>query len=104
MVNDIVIDINPIDRPQSNETAEFDPTIQRVNRGDIVFWRNNDEQSMHQPMPVGGRPNDWVNLIPVALPGDPATSTRLGIVQNPRTVLNYVCALHSEEKGTIEVI
>ena len=103
----IVIDINPIGTPTPAQTAEFSPSNQPVKVGDVIFWRNNDERAEHQPMPVGGAADDWVDRIARSLNGQPATSNRFGFQKVPTppgpNAVQYVCALHANEKGTLTV-
>lgn len=100
----IVIDINPIGNATPDQMAEFSPSNQPVKVGDVIFWRNNDERAEHQPMPVGGAADDWVDRIARALNGQPATSNRFGFQKVPTpNEVQYVCALHSGEKGKLTV-
>ena len=103
----IVIEINPIGTPTTDQTAEFSPSNQPVKVGDVIFWRNNDEGAEHQPMPVGGDADAWVDRIARCLNGQPATSIRFGFqaVPNPPgpNEVQYVCALHPDEKGSLTV-
>jgi plastocyanin len=100
----IVIEINPIGNPTKDQTAEFAPSPQPVQVGDIIIWRNNDEGAKHQPKPPDGGDDDWVRLIARALNGQPATSTRFGFQEVPDpSEVQYVCALHANEKGTLNV-
>ena len=103
MGDEVQININPIAQPTSNKTAVFDPQTIRVLAGDLVYWRNNDEKSVHQPKPVGGADNAWVKSpIPTKEDDQPGTSNTLSF--NSGTTQNgvpYVCAKHSGETGTI---
>ena len=103
----IVIEINPIGTPTPDQMAEFSPSNQPVKVGDVIFWRNNDERAEHQPMPVNGEADDWVDRIARCLNGQPATSIRFGFqtVPNPPgpTEVQYVCALHAGETGILTV-
>ena len=103
----IVIEINPIGNATPDQMAEFSPSNQPVKVGDVIFWRNNDERAEHQPMPVNGEADDWVDKIARSLNGQPATSNRFGFqkVPNPPgpNEVQYVCAIHSGEKGKLTV-
>jgi plastocyanin len=98
-----MIKINPIPYPTPDQTVGFVPSNLNAAAGDIVFWQNNDENSAHQPMPVNGAADDWTDLIPAKLSGQPApTSLRNPTFADPGTY-KYVCALHNDEQGAIIV-
>lgn len=106
MANEVSIDINPLGYPTSTVKAEFDPPTKTVIAGDLVFWRNNDTQSEHQPKPVGGADDAWVSdPIVTMLDDQPGTSNTLSF--DPGTNKDgvpYQCALHPQETGTIIVL
>jgi plastocyanin len=93
-----LVDINPILNPTQNQRAQFVPqNTQPYAVGDAVFWRNNDPTLKHQPKPVDGADDDWTDPIPTN-----STSYRCPTFGSAGTY-DYVCALHSGEKGTITV-
>lgn len=98
-----MIAINPIADPTPNQTAEFVPDNATVAGGNIVFWQNNDENSPHQPKPTNGADDDWTDLIPAKLPGQPAPTSLRNPTFGVAGTYDYVCALHSDEKGSIVV-
>jgi plastocyanin len=106
MGQEVKIDIDPIFPPSSNKTAEFDPQTITVLAGDLVYWRNTDSNSSHQPKPVGGADDAWVKSpIPTIQDNQPATSNPVSF--NAGTNKNgvpYVCAKHPGETGTIKAL
>jgi plastocyanin len=73
------------------------PGTPPVAPGDMIFWRNNTS-SKHQPAPVGGADDAWVDVIPGKLEGQPApTSGQISF--SAATTAQYRCALHPGETG-----
>lgn len=102
MANTADVDIN---RDPATGEVSFDPQTVIVAPGQIIFWRNNDEQEAHQPMPASGGADDaWVDLIPKKLPHQPAPTSLRQVSFAGATYaqgIAYVCALHPQETGTI---
>lgn len=84
--------------------ATFDPATQPVTSLDNLFWANNDETSAHWPAPSADAKTAWMPAaIPIKLAGQPAPTSR-GMAFDAGTYsIQYVCALHPEETGTINV-
>jgi plastocyanin len=103
MGDEVPININPFFPPSGNKAAVFDPQTIRVLAGDLIYWRSNDRNSIHQPKPVGGADNAWVKSpIPTMQDDQPATSNTLSFGSGTtRNGVPYVCALHPGETGTI---
>ena len=63
--------------------------------GDQIFWTNNDDEA-HWP----GLPDDDTFFMPNQIaPGSTSSIFAPGLAET----LNYVCSLHPDETGTIEV-
>lgn len=82
--------------------AVFDPNPLTVNVNDSVFWYNGDKVA-HWPAPSAANPKGWLDY-QVAPDGE---SNQISF--NPANppgpyTLNYVCALHPDEKGQIKVL
>lgn len=105
MADLVWIDINPIANPTKDRKAEFNPPIKTVMVGELVFWRNHDEQEVHQPRPAGGANNAWVKTSIAKKLGDqPGTSNTRAFLSGTTTDgAAYVCAIHPKEAGTIIV-
>jgi len=97
----INISANPTPTPDA-PGAFASPTSAQV--GDIVFWANNDSNE-HQPMPaVGGGATTWFSA-PIG-PGQTAAAGQTQGTKTPTSAtgtVNYVCAIHPNEKGVIQV-
>jgi plastocyanin len=99
MVQTRMISIN--DQP-GQDLAQFDPPSLPANPGDLIFWSNNTS-AKHWPAPKDQPANTWFEAeIPGKLPGQPAP---VSSEFSPDTVgkIVYVCALHPEEEGVIDV-
>jgi plastocyanin len=101
-----MIEIEPIPAPTPTQTANFDPPAQGVLAYDTITWHNGDD-CPHYPAPVVNGsvvPKGWFdNQIP---PGGTSDTLAPGPNTTDPTAsytLNYVCALHKDEKGTITV-
>ena len=105
MPQEVSIDINPIDNPTHDRRAEFNPPTQTAMVGDLIFWRNNDEQEVHQPKPVNGANNAWVKApISVKLDDQPGTSNVHGEASGTTAKGKaYECVQHPNETGTLIV-
>jgi len=95
-----------IDDQPGQTLAKFEPQSLNVASGDLINWRNNTS-SPHWPAPKGKPKDTWMDAeIPAKLPTQPAPTSpqtlSFGAVTQPTTV-EYVCALHPEETGTIIV-
>ena len=90
--------------------ASFQPTPQSVTPADDLFWVNHDEASAHQPTPDASDPTAWLPYpIQAKQPGLPAPQSR-GLTfagkkgkKKASYQITYVCALHPQETGTIDV-
>ena len=92
-----------IDRASGQALAGFSPPKLTAGVGDDIFWSNNDEQAEHWPAPSVDKKTDWMdNPIPIKLPDQPAPTSRY-LSFSGATTINYVCALHPQETGTISV-
>jgi len=93
-----------IDRQPGQALASFKPQSQTVAAGDIVYWRNNDEQAEHQVKPTVGANDAWWDFpIPQKLQAQPAPTSQQAVSFSAAATITYVCALHPNEKGTIIV-
>lgn len=97
-----------IDAVQGSEElgAAFNPQNQTVSAGDVIYWRNNTPDQ-HQPAPIiNGNisPSAWMDTpIPGKLPDEPPPTSQQGVSFSGATKVNYACALHPNEKGTLTV-
>ena len=80
--------------------ATFDPNPITVVQNDSVFWHNSDPKNAHWPAPSADNKTAWLDF------QVPPNSESSQISFNPGApyTLNYVCALHEGEKGTIKVV
>ena len=79
--------------------AVFDPDPITVVQNDSVFWHNSDPENAHWPAPSKANQNAWLDYqIP---PG--SQSSQVSFNPGAPYTLNYVCALHDGEEGTINV-
>lgn len=93
-----------IDRLPGQALAKFNPASQTVAAGDIVYWRNNDEQAEHQIKPLVGAKDAWWDYpLPEKLQGKPAPTSQQAVSFSAAATITYVCALHPTEQGTIVV-
>src|ERR1041385_287393 len=82
--------------------ATFSPNPITVQGDDSVFWYNSDPTKAHWPAPSAAQKTAW---FPYQIPPD-ANSDEVGIpAMDPPApyTLNYVCALHPNETGQIQV-
>lgn len=106
------IDIND-PSAQGGGLAAFAPPTLEANPGDLIFWANNSRLP-HWPAP-SDKPEDRTKWMPYQIPGCdpdrnppdvPATSRQVSFEapdELPATI-DYVCALHPEEKGQIHLV
>lgn len=95
-----------IEEQPGQTQAQFNPQSLTIANGDVVFWRNNTSQP-HQPKPVGGDDDAWMEEIPGKLPDQPAPTSRqvtfaLSTGETSAT-FNYTCAFDATMTGTITV-
>ena len=96
-------------------TVIFEPNTAEVTAQDNAFWQNNDSEA-HKPTPLDKNGNMvqgvWLNYqIPPASSSSGVAffnpdKTFIGSEANPQNApytINYVCALHTTEKGSIRV-
>lgn len=82
--------------------AVFDPNPVTVETSDSVFWFNGDPKNAHWPAPSASQKTAW---FPYQIPPG-ASSDPVGLppYSPPKAyTLDYVCALHPNEKGQIDV-
>ncbi|HLA61322.1 MAG TPA: hypothetical protein VK626_03670 [Nitrospiraceae bacterium] len=93
-----------IDRQPGQALAAFNPPSQTVKAGDVIYWRNNDEQAKHQVKPINGPDDAWWDFpISQKLPAQPAPTSQQAVSFSAAATVTYVCALHPNEQGTIIV-
>ena len=97
-----------IDRAPGETLAIFDPTPKLVNFNDTVTWRNNDPTEAHWPAPVpasGGQfdPSGWLPSQILAGGTNFQALTFGSANTSVDQTIQYVCANHQNEKGTIIV-
>ena len=84
--------------------AVFDPNPLQAEPNDSVFWFNGDNIA-HWPAPAPKKPTDPINKkawLDYQIPPN-ASSTQIALNPPAPYCLNYVCALHPNEKGQIKV-
>jgi hypothetical protein len=96
------IEINPNPTPTPAQPAVFDPQDAVTYAYDAVIWHNSDSVA-HLPAPSAANPNGWFS--DELAPGDTSDTITPGPNTTPSEpyTVNYVCANHPEEKGTITV-
>jgi len=80
--------------------AVFDPNPQIAFVNDSISWQNDDQNQQHWPAPSATDPKSWLDY-PIAPGGQ---SSQISLDPGAPYTLNYVCALHPDEKGQIKVI
>lgn len=75
----------------------FQPQTQQAQAGDAIFWVNEDVDVRHQPYPAGGQHSEWCAN---ALTGSERTDA---IALADAGTIEYLCAIHPKETGTIVV-
>jgi plastocyanin len=100
-----------IDEQPDQTQAQFNPQSLTIANGDCVFWRNNTSQP-HQPKPVNGDADAWMEEIPGKLPDQPAPTSRqvtfaadTGPDGKPIATppFDYVCACDETMTGSITI-
>lgn len=76
--------------------AGFQPQTQEAQAGDAIFWVNDDVRVEHQPYPTAGDPNTWCNVLRGSERSDSIALANAGTIE-------YLCAIHPGETGTIVV-
>ena len=87
---------------KAGNPAVFDPNPCTVQPNDSVFWLNSDPTNAHWPAPSVSEKTAW---FPYQIPPG-ASSDTVGLppyVPPKAYTLNYVCALHPNETGQIDV-
>jgi len=100
------IDIQSKTKQTATNKAQFTPSPKQAAPGDLIYWRNYDQKNAHWPMPKGGQKDDWMPFqISPGQDGEPTVSLQnVSVSLNPgqtSLTLNYVCALHADETGSI---
>ncbi len=95
-----IININP---NPATPRVKFDPNpLQNAGTGDQIVWANNDSQA-HWPGLVN--PDDGTINTTFFMPNQIApNSTSAAFSPGVSGTLNYVCSIHPDEKGAIQVI
>ena len=97
-----MIEIIPNPTPSSGQPGAFAPQAAVSYAYDTITWHNCDSQA-HWPAPGASNPTGWFKYqIP---PGGTSDTLAPGPNSTPTApyTLNYVCANHPEETGTITV-
>ena len=91
-----------IDDKPGQTFAEFTPQSLTVAAGDLINWRNNTSNP-HRLVLKSHPEMTWVDELPGKLPDQPAPTSQQGVsFSGPTpTPVDYVCAFHPEETGTI---
>jgi hypothetical protein len=87
---------------KSGDPATFDPNPLTAHANDNVFWYNSDQTNAHWPAPSAAEKTAWFDYqIP---PNAQSNQIALPPMSPPAAyTLNYVCALHPNENGQINV-
>lgn len=94
-----------IDDVAGQSNAAFNPRTLTVAAGDIINWRNNTSRS-HRLVLRSNPSVVWVDMIPGKLEGQPAPTSQRGVTLGAATAstgIDYICADHTDEIGTIIV-
>ncbi|HVG18087.1 MAG TPA: hypothetical protein VNI02_03475 [Blastocatellia bacterium] len=108
MAQTCMITIDKVENcPPGQPQAAFDPQNLTTTAGTIITWCNNTS-SPHWPAPKDQNGNvsktAWMDAeIPGKLFDQPSPTSQQGLSFSKATTVNYVCALHPEEVGTITV-
>ena len=96
------IEIIPNPTPTPSQPGAFEPKDAVTYAYDTLSWHNSDSVA-HRPAPSASNPEGW---FPYEIPPG-GTSDTLALAPNTtpseRYTVNYVCANHPDEKGTITV-
>lgn len=82
--------------------ASFSPNPQQALVGDLISWANNDNLQSHWPAPVYNGQMDKTGWFTKAIP--PNASSEKSVSPSAPGTLSYCCAIHQDEKGTIQVL
>jgi plastocyanin len=86
-----------VQRENAAQPIGFDPQVRQMQAGDSAFWHNLDHDTGHQPYPIGGKIDTWF-AEPI-----PAQATSDQVRFGAAATVDYSCALHPDETGTIDV-
>jgi plastocyanin len=79
--------------------AVFAPDPLTAHPNDSVYWTNDDKVA-HWPAPSAANPKGWMDY---QIAPD-SESSQISLNPPAPYILNYVCALHPNEKGQIKVV
>jgi plastocyanin len=94
-----------IDEKPGQTFAEFNPRTVTVAAGDLINWCNNTSVS-HKLVLRADPSVVWVEEIPGKLEGQPSPTSQTGVTLGAATTstgIDYMCANHPDEIGTIIV-
>jgi len=94
-----------IDDVPGQTFAAFNPRTLTVAAGDIINWCNNTSQP-HKLVLRADPSVVWVEEIPGKLEGQPSVTSQTGVTLGAATAaegIDYICANHPDEIGTIIV-
>jgi plastocyanin len=94
-----------IDETPGQAYAQFTPRTLTVAAGDVINWRNNTSRA-HKLVLRSNPSVVWVEMIPGKLPDQPAPTSQKGVTfgaASASTGIDYMCATHTQEIGTIIV-
>ena len=98
MAKDWMIEINNVaDAEPDGPQAQFVPAAQPIGVGDTITWRNNTDDS-HWPAPSAADKQGWMNYEILA-----GGTSFQAVTFGAKGTYNYVCALHPDEMGEIQV-
>jgi|SRR5215831_8729862 len=80
--------------------ATFNPNPQPVLVNDSVLWFNADPKNPHWPAPNAANPKAWMDYQIPPL----SESTQISFDPGAPYTLNYICVLHPNEHGQINVV
>jgi plastocyanin len=89
---------------RQGSSVQFAPSPASIPVNTSVVFRNDDAGAAHQPVPAGQtNPNFWfTHPLAAFVPGRPA-DTSDEVLFTTKGDVEYVCALHAGEGGTIIV-
>jgi hypothetical protein len=87
---------------KAGNPAVFNPNPLTAQANYNVFWYNSDQSNAHWPAPSAADKTAWFDY--QIQPGAQSNQLALPPMSPPAAyTLNYVCALHPNEKGQIKV-
>lgn len=92
-----------IDDVPGQSSAVFNPRTLTVTAGDVINWCNNTSRS-HKLVLKSNPSVVWVEDIPGKLEGQPSPTSQTGVTLGAATAstgIDYMCANHPDEIGTI---